>query len=95
MKKSWYILLAACLVMLPCMGGYADDVVDDVYYWVDKDASETLYFGSDAEEYASETAGSDVYEEVEQPQLVTITFVQDSVTQHSEGTIVKAVIHRD
>ena len=49
----------------------------------------------DAEEYASETAGSDVYEEVEQPQLVTITFVEDSVTQHSDGTVVKAVIKRD
>ena len=77
------------------MGGYADDVVDDVYYWVDKDASETFYYGSETEEYVSETADLDVYVETEQPQVVTVTFVEDSVTQHSEGTIVKAVIHRD
>ena len=94
MKKSWYILLAACLVMLPCLGGYADDVVDDVYYWVDKNATETLYW-SDADEYAAEPAETDLYEEAEQPHVVTVTFVEDSVTQHSEGTVVKAVIKRD
>lgn len=93
MKKSWYILLAACLVMLPCLGGYADDVVDDVYYWVDKNATETLYYGS--ETYAAEPADTDIYEEAEQPQVVTVTFVEDSVTQHSEGTVVKAVIKRN
>ena len=95
MKKSWYILLAACLVMLPCMGGYADDVVDDVYYWVDKDAAETLYYGSETDAYATEPAETDLYEKAEQPQVVTVTFVEDSVTQHSEGTVVKAVIKRD
>ena len=47
------------------------------------------------EEYASEPADSDLYEEVEQPQVVTVTFVEDSVTQHSDGTVVKAVIKRD
>ena len=78
------------------MGGYAADVVDDVYYWADKNTTETLYYdGSDVEEYASEPADSDLYEEVEQPQVVTVTFVEDSVTQHSDGTVVKAVIKRD
>lgn len=86
-------MFAACLVMLPCMGGYADDVVDDVYYWVDKDATETLYYGSETD--AAEPADTDLYEEAEQPQVVTVTFVEDSVTQHSEGTVVKAVIKRD
>ena len=95
MKKIWYILLAACLVMLPCMGGYADDVVDDVYYWVDKDVAETLYYGSETDAYAAEPAYTDLYEEAEKPQVVTVTFVEDSVTQHSEGTVVKAVIKRD
>lgn len=95
MKKYGYILLATCLVMLPCMGGYADDVVDDVYYWADKNTTETIYYGSDVEEYASEPADSDLYEEVEQPQVITVTFVEDSVTQHSDGTVVKAVIKRD
>ncbi|MGM9809676.1 MAG: hypothetical protein ACI30J_02260 [Paludibacteraceae bacterium] len=95
MKKSWYILFATCLVMLPCMGGYADDVVDDVYYWADKNATETLYYWSETDEYAAEPADTDLYEEAEQPQVVTITFVEDSVTQHSEGTVVKAVIKRD
>lgn len=88
-------MLTACLVMLPCLGGYADDVVDDVYYWVDKDVAETLYYWSDTDEYAAEPADTDLYEETEQPQVVTITFVEDSVTQHSEGTVVKAVIKRD
>ena len=88
-------MLAACLVMLPCMGGYADDVVDDVYYWVDKNATETLYYWSDTDEYAAEPADTDLYEETEQPQVVTVTFVEDSVTQHSEGTVVKAVIKRN
>ena len=77
------------------MGGYADDVVDDVYYWADKNTTETLYYGSDVEEYALEPAGSDVYEEVEQPQVVTVTFVEDSVTQHSDGPVVEAFIKRD
>ena len=88
-------MLAACLVMLPCMGGYADDVVDDVYYWVDKNTTETLYYWSDTDEYAAEPADTDLYEEAEQPQVVTVTFVEDSVTQHSEGTVVKAVIKRN
>lgn len=77
------------------MGGYADDVVDDVYYWVDKDAAETLYYGSETDAYAAEPAETDLYEEAEQPQVVTVTFVEDSVTQHSEGTVVKAVIKRN
>ena len=87
--------------MLPCMGGYADDVVDDVYYWVDKDVTKTHYpdksgkLWSDGDDYAAEPADTDLYEEAEQPQVVTVTFVEDSVTQHSEGTVVKAVIKRD
>ena len=81
--------------MLPCMGGYADDVVDDVYYWVDKNATETLYYRGETDEYAAMPADTDIYEEAEQPQVVTITFLEDSVTQHSEGTVVKAVIKRN
>ena len=87
--------------MLPCMGGYADAVVDDVYYWVDKNATETFYSDksgqvwSDADDAYMNTSEGAWEEEVEQPQVVTVTFVEDSVTQHSEGTVVKAVIHRD
>ncbi|MDY2943190.1 MAG: hypothetical protein SOT07_05790 [Paludibacteraceae bacterium] len=94
MKKNWYIFFTALLAMLPCMGGYADDVVDDVYYWADKDATETLYYRGETDENAAEPADTDLYEEAEQPQVVTITFVEDSVTQHSEGMVVKAVIKR-
>ena len=87
--------------MLPCMGGYADDVVDDVYYWADKNATETFYSDksgqvwSNEEDTYTDTSEGAWEGETEQPQVVTVTFVEDSVTQHSEGTVVKAVIHRD
>lgn len=74
MKKYKYILLVACIAMLPCMGGYADDVIDDVYYW------------------ESDLANTPAENELPY-RRATITFIEDSITLHSD-TVVRAIIHR-
>ena len=81
MKTKWYIV-AFLLVLLPCLAGYSGDVLDDVYYWEDETAPHRFVV-EEQEEMQDEPM----------PQWVTITFIEDSITQHSD-TVVRAVIQR-
>ncbi|MGN0235584.1 MAG: hypothetical protein ACI4BD_04625 [Paludibacteraceae bacterium] len=92
MKKGWYIVFIACLAMLPCLGGYADVVVDDVYYWQEGNVAETVEWTETVDDSA--IYSEEVDTETLEPEIVTITFVEDSVTQRSDNTVVKAVIKR-
>ena len=82
--KSRYLILA--LVLLVGVVGWAssdDNYIDDVYYW------ETDVPVSSPSRDAAETQPSD---NVQSP-VVQITFIDDSITQHSD-TVVKAIIRR-
>lgn len=66
------------------MMAFSDDYVDDVYYW-----PEAVQMPSSPNRDATETQpGAQT-----PPSSVQVTFIEDSITQHSD-TIVKAVIHR-
>ena len=60
---------------------FSDDYVDDVYYWP-----------SDASSQQSEVSYQPSEVSYQQPS-VQVTFIEDSITQHSD-TVVKAVIRR-
>ncbi|MGM9837444.1 MAG: hypothetical protein ACI30A_03020 [Paludibacteraceae bacterium] len=84
MQNKWYIAVLVVTIALAvgCWSPLqADDVLDDVYYWdADKsaDSRSNTYYVSD--DYA-------------EPVTVTLTFIEDSITLHSD-TVVRAVIHR-
>lgn len=72
-------MLGAALV------AFSDDYIDDVYFWDDGSQPAAQPVLRDA----AETLPSGK----EEQQTVKVTFIEDSVTQHSD-TIVKAVIRR-
>lgn len=80
MPDRKYILPFVFAALLTCIGGTADYVLDDVYYWKDTDATQAVVW----EEYTEEQPA---------PRAVEITFLNDSITQRSD-TVVRAVIRR-
>lgn len=66
---------------------FSDDYVDDVYYW-----PEAEQVSSSSNREATETLPSG--NTPPSSSKTTVTFIQDSITQHSD-TVVKAVIHRN
>jgi len=77
-------LLLSILLLGMTVVAFSDDYVDDVYFWQNEEPVSSSPFRDAAETQprANEEASS-----------VQITFVEDSITQHSD-TVVKAVIRR-
>ena len=86
MPDRKYILPLAFAALLTCIGGTADYVLDDVYYWADAEAPQEVVW----EYYPEEQP----MEQPVVPRAVEITFLNDSITQRSD-TVVRAVIRRE
>jgi len=75
--KGKYIILL--LLLGAAVMAFSDDYIDDVYYWPEAVSNQP-----------SEVSAPPA---VSQQPTVQVTFIEDSITQHSD-TVVKAVIHR-
>lgn len=91
MKK--YLMILGTVFVVSALTGWAiaDDItviqnVDDVYFWPEDRV--VIY-----NQPQTNTNAQTVNQPVQPVQTSRITYIEDSVTQHSD-TIVKAVIHR-
>ena len=81
--RKWLVIFGTVFVVSALTGWVVADDVDDVYYWPGATTDVQIIIDNE-----SSTSRQQV---VSEPS--NITFIEDSVTQHSD-TIVKAVIHR-
>ena len=84
--KKFLIILGTVFVVSALTGWAIADDLDDVYYWPER--TTVIY----SQPQVSNNAQT-VSQPVQPVQTNKITYIEDSVTLHSD-TIVKAVIHR-
>lgn len=91
MKK--YLIILGTVFVVSALTGWAiaDDItvvqnVDDVYFWPEDRV--VIY-----KQPQTNTNAQTINQPVQPIQTSRITYIEDSVTQHSD-TIIKAVIHR-
>lgn len=87
--KKWLVIFGTVFVVSALTGWVVADDVDDVYYWPD-DRPAVVY---SQPTQVTVTQTTQVSQTTQVTTSKTITYIEDSVTQHSD-TIVKAVIHR-
>ncbi len=94
MKKKiapYTLLLLACCC---CQGlSYADDYIDDVYYWAPEDNQKTVVIKKEVAAPVLRMVQTQTVNKAVQSQP-KIVFLDDEITRQNPDTVVRAVIRR-
>ena len=87
MKRTYWVVGLLLISLSSISLTYAEDYIDDVYYWPDTENQSTI-------NYYPIQSTDDTAEDSDTSPKISVEFIEDSITRQNPDTVVKVIIRR-